>query len=405
MISEKMSKLLERSAAMSSMYTESARLKEKYGAENVYDFGMGNPNLPAPDSIRETSIRVLQETDPWYLHHYMPNNGFPEAREKIAASLNRRFGEHFDANNIMMCTGAAGGLNCLLKVLMDPGQEILTFAPYFGEYDRYADNVGCTLTTVPPNIPTFQPDPAVLEKCVTEKTRAVLIDNPNNPTGVVYNEETIRAIAAVLAKKEQEYGHAIYLISDEPYRELVFDGASVPWIPNDYKNTIVAYSFSKSLSLPGDRIGYLALRSEVEDFENIVAIKEAAGNVAQVAELYSVLPEEFTIYSGDDGLILPFMSVGATGLISVLSNIGGGILQDVMQAYEDGRVREAAKLNARMVPLANAMFIETNPIPVKAAVTLVTGIDAGQPRLPLTPMEPANKAKMVAVLQEYGLVK
>lgn len=141
------------------------------------------------------------------------------------------------------------------------------------------------------------------------------------------------------------------------------------------------------------------------DFENIVAIKEAAGNVAQVAELYSVLPEEFTIYSGDDGLILPFMSVGATGLISVLSNIGGGILQDVMQAYEDGRVREAAKLNARMVPLANAMFIETNPIPVKAAVTLVTGIDAGQPRLPLTPMEPANKAKMVAVLQEYSLVK
>lgn len=141
------------------------------------------------------------------------------------------------------------------------------------------------------------------------------------------------------------------------------------------------------------------------DFENIVAIKEAEGNVAQVAELYSVLPEEFTIYSGDDGLILPFMSVGATGLISVLSNIGGGILQDVMQAYEDGRVREAAKLNARMVPLANAMFIETNPIPVKAAVTLVTGIDAGQPRLPLTPMEPANKAKMVAVLQEYGLVK
>lgn len=141
------------------------------------------------------------------------------------------------------------------------------------------------------------------------------------------------------------------------------------------------------------------------DFGNIVAIKEAAGNVAQVAELYSVLPEEFTIYSGDDGLILPFMSVGATGLISVLSNIGGGILQDVMQAYEDGRVREAAKLNARMVPLANAMFIETNPIPVKAAVTLVTGIDAGQSRLPLTPMEPANKAKMVAVLQEYGLVK
>ena len=141
------------------------------------------------------------------------------------------------------------------------------------------------------------------------------------------------------------------------------------------------------------------------DFENIVAIKEAAGNVMQVAELYAALPEDFTIYSGDDGLILPFMSVGATGLISVLSNIGGGILQDVMQAYAEGRTRDAAALNAKMVPLANAMFIETNPIPVKAAVTLVSGIEAGDPRLPLTPMEPANKEKMIIVLNEYGLVK
>ena len=141
------------------------------------------------------------------------------------------------------------------------------------------------------------------------------------------------------------------------------------------------------------------------DFENIVAIKEAAGNVMQVAELYAALPEDFTIYSGDDGLILPFISVGATGLISVLSNIGGGILQDVMQAYAEGRTHDAAALNAKMVPLANAMFIETNPIPVKAAVTLVSGIEAGDPRLPLTPMEPANKEKMIVVLKEYGVVK
>ena len=141
------------------------------------------------------------------------------------------------------------------------------------------------------------------------------------------------------------------------------------------------------------------------DFENIVAIKEAAGNVAQVAELYSVLPEEFTIYSGDDGLILPFMSVGATGLISVLSNIGGGILQDVMQAYEDGRVREAARLNTKMVPLAKAMFIETNPIPIKAATTMVTGIECGEPRLPLTPLEAQHKEQLAAMLKEYGLMK
>ena len=279
MISDKMSKLLERSAAMSAMYTESARMKEQYGVENVYDFGMGNPNLAAPDSIREVSIKVLNETDPWYLHHYMPNNGVIEAREKIANSLNRRFGETYGVDNIMMCVGAAGGINCLLKVLMDPGQEILTFAPYFGEYDRYADNVNCTLKAVPPNLPTFQPDPAELAKCVTEKTKAVLINNPNNPTGVVYSAETLRAIAEVLEAKEKEFGHAIYLISDEPYRELVFDGVTVPWVPDFYQNTIVAYSFSKSLSLPGDRIGYLALRNEVEDFQNIVAAVAVATRI------------------------------------------------------------------------------------------------------------------------------
>ena len=279
MISDKMSKLLERSAAMSAMYTESARMKEQYGVENVYDFGMGNPNLAAPDSIREVSIKVLNETDPWYLHHYMPNNGFIEAREKIANSLNRRFGETYGVDNIMMCVGAAGGINCLLKVLMDPGQEILTFAPYFGEYDRYADNVNCTLKAVPPNLPTFQPDPAELAKCVTEKTKAVLINNPNNPTGVVYSAETLRAIAEVLEAKEKEFGHAIYLISDEPYRELVFDGVTVPWVPDFYQNTIEANSFSKSLSLPGDRIGYLALRNEVEDFQNIVAAVAVATRI------------------------------------------------------------------------------------------------------------------------------
>lgn len=279
MISDKMSKLLERSAAMSAMYTESARMKEQYGVENVYDFGMGNPNLAAPDIIREVSIKVLNETDPWYLHHYMPNNGFVEARQKIADSLNRRFGENYGVDNIMMCVGAAGGINSLLKVLMDPGQEILTFAPYFGEYDRYADNVNCTLKAVPPNLPTFQPDPVKLAECITANTKAVLINNPNNPTGVVYSAETLRAIAAVLEAKEKEFGHAIYLISDEPYRELVFDGVTVPWMPDFYKNTIVAYSFSKSLSLPGDRIGYLALGSDVEDFQNIVAAVAVATRI------------------------------------------------------------------------------------------------------------------------------
>ena len=286
MISEKMSKLLERSAAMSSMYTESARLKEKYGAENVYDFGMGNPNLPAPDSIRETSIRVLQETDPWYLHHYMSNNGFPEAREKIAASLNRRFGEHFDANNIMMCTGAAGGLNCLLKVLMDPGQEILTFAPYFGEYDRYADNVGCTLTTVPPNIPIFQPDPAALEKCVTEKTRAVLIDNPNNPTGAVYSKELLMEIVEIARQ------HNLIIFADEIYDKILYDAAqhhSIAALAPDLL-TVTFNGLSKTYRVAGFRQGWMVLngpkkhaKGYIEGLEMLASMRLCANVPAQHA--------------------------------------------------------------------------------------------------------------------------
>lgn len=171
------------------------------------------------------------------------------------------------------------------------------------------------------------------------------------------------------------------------------------------KNTVLPVIVYNVPGRTGSNIAPATVARLAADFKNIVAVKEAAGSVAQVAELYAALPADFSIYSGDDGLILPFMSVGATGLISVLSNIGGGILQELMQAYSDGHVQEAARLNARMVPLAQSMFIETNPIPVKAAVTLVTGIDAGEPRLPLTPMEAGHKAQMTAVLQTYGLVK
>ena len=238
-----------------------------------------------------------------------------------------------------------------------------------------------------------------------KKIKKMVIDRVNGRIPILLGVGSNNTRAVVETLKNDDFTGVDAILSVVPY----YNKPSQEGIYQHYKAIASATELPIVLyNVPGrtaSNISPAIVARLAADFENIVAIKEAAGNVAQVAELYSVLPEEFTIYSGDDGLIILFMSVGATGLISVLSNIGGGILQDVMQAYEDGRVREAAKLNARMVPLANAMFIETNPIPVKAAVTLVTGIDAGQPRLPLTPMEPANKAKMVAVLQEYGLVK
>ena len=270
MISEKMSKLLERSAAMSSMYTESARLKEKYGTENVYDFGMGNPNLPAPDSIRETSIRVLQETDPWYLHHYMPNNGFPEAREKIAASLNRRFGMDYGMEHIFMAAGAAGALAHAMRCVAVPGQDIITFAPFFPEYKPYVEGAGLNLKVVPPRTKDFQIDFDAFDAMLDENTAAVLINTPNNPSGAAYSAETLTGLADRLRAASAKYGHRIFLISDEPYREIMFGGQPIQYAAKFYDDTLTCYSFSKSLSLPGERIGYVAANPRCEDAEYIV---------------------------------------------------------------------------------------------------------------------------------------
>lgn len=279
MISKKMQVLIEKGAALSAMFTEGARLKALYGAENVYDFGIGNPNVAAPVSVNETAIRILREVDTHTLHSYTASSGFPAARQKLAESLNRRYGTAYTAENIIMTTGAAGGLNVILKVLLDEGDEVLTFAPYFGDYACYVENAGGALIAVPPNPPTFQPDVAELKRRITPRTKAVILNNPNNPTGVVYDERTLREIAAALQEKEAEYGKAIYLISDEPYRELVFDGAQVVFLPPLYRNTIVAYSFSKSLSLPGDRIGYLTIPREVADFAEIAEGASVANRI------------------------------------------------------------------------------------------------------------------------------
>ena len=276
MISEKMQGYVNNSSAIRAMFEEGKKLASVYGAENVYDFSLGNPNVPAPAAVKEAALQVLNEEDPLMVHGYMSNSGYEDVREAIAASLNRRFGTGYDAGNLVMTVGAAGGMNVIFKTLLNPGDEVIAFAPYFGEYRAYVSNYDGVLKVVPPDTETFQPNLAAFEKLITEKTKAVIVNTPNNPTGVVYSAETLKRLAYILEEKQKEWKTSIYLISDEPYRELVYGGVEVPWIPDFYRNTIVGYSFSKSLSLPGERIGYLVLPSEMDDSE---AVKNAA-NVA-----------------------------------------------------------------------------------------------------------------------------
>ncbi len=279
MIAKKMQSLVDNNSVIRQMFEEGRKMAKEFGEENVYDFSLGNPNVPAPEKVKETIGRLILEEDPISLHGYMSNAGYPEVRAKIAASLNKRFGTSFHEDNILMTVGAAGGLNCALKALINPGDEVIAFAPFFLEYKNYVANFEGVLVVVDPDTKTFQPDLADFEKKITPETRAVIINNPNNPTGVIYSEETIKKIAKILREKGQEYDTEIFLISDEPYRELVYTGAEVPYITKYYENTIVGYSFSKTLSLPGERIGYLVIPDEAADHERLYQAVTIANRV------------------------------------------------------------------------------------------------------------------------------
>ncbi len=279
MISEKMKKLAENNSVIRAMFEEGNQMAEKYGRENVYDFSLGNPNFPAPEAVKTAIIDILTNADPMTVHGYMSNAGYVPVRTAIAKSLNSRFDTSFGADNIIMSVGAAGALNVALKTLLNPGDEVAVFAPYFVEYGNYVQNYDGVLKAVEPNIPGFQPDPDKLAAIITPKTKALILNSPNNPTGVIYSAESIKKIAAVLEAKQKEYGTSIYIISDEPYRELAFDGVEVPYLTKFYNNTVVCYSWSKSLSLPGERIGYLVVPSQAEDYSLIF---EAAGIATRV---------------------------------------------------------------------------------------------------------------------------
>ena len=246
MIAEKMKAMLANSSAIRAMFEEGNRLAEIYGAENVFDFSLGNPNVPAPEAVKKAIIELVSESDPIVLHGYTnSNSGYADVRETIANSLNERFGTSFEGKNIIMTVGAAGGLNVILKTLLNPRDEVIAFAPYFGEYRSYTNNFDGVLVEISPDKETFQPKLDEFEQKITAKTKAVIVNTPNNPTGVVYSEDTIKKMAAIMEAKQKEFGTEIYLISDEPYRELAYDGVEVPYLTKYYDNTIVGYSYSK----------------------------------------------------------------------------------------------------------------------------------------------------------------
>ena len=230
MIAEKMKPYVKNNSAIRMMFEEGNRLRAIYGPENVFDFSLGNPSVPAPDCVRQAIIDLVNEEEPTVLHGYMSNAGFEDVRQTIAESLNRRFGTSFAAKNLIMTVGAASGLNVAFKTILNPGEEVIVFAPYFLEYGAYVRNYDGNLVEISPDTTTFQPNLKEFEEKITPKTRAVIVNTPHNPTGVVYSEETIRKLASILEAKQKEFGTVIYLISDEPYRELAYDGVQVPYL-------------------------------------------------------------------------------------------------------------------------------------------------------------------------------
>lgn len=247
------------------------------GAENVDDFSIGNPSVPAPATVAEAVHKLVDAIDPIKLHGYTPAQGDAQARQALAEDLNRRFGTNYTADNFYLTAGAAGALCCALSALSCPGDTFITFAPYFPEYKVFVESAGAELVTVPADIEDFQIDFAAFDQALTPNTKGVIINSPNNPTGVVYSEATIQKLAQVLTEKSKEYGHTIWLISDEPYREIVYRDTPLPWVPNYYPNTLVCYSYSKSLSLPGQRIGYVLVPHQAEDADIVYAAVCGAG--------------------------------------------------------------------------------------------------------------------------------
>lgn len=270
MIAKRLRESLDSSICIRDIFEEGKKLAEVYGAENIYNFSIGNPSVEPPAIVNQAMKDILEQEAPLALHGYPANVGHPEVRRHVAQHLNGKYGCNYNEQGIIMTSGAASALAMLCNTLLDAGDEVVTFAPYFWEYKSYVETFYGRLVPAQCNMETLQPDPETLKEALSEKTKFVLINTPNNPTGAVYTPESLRQVAQILEEKQKEYGHPIYLVSDEPYRKLAY-GIEVPYLTDYYRNTIVVYSYSKALSIPGERIGYVAMQPDIDDFADMVA--------------------------------------------------------------------------------------------------------------------------------------
>ena len=314
MISRQMQAMLGQNSVIRAMFEEGERLRAEYGSDKVYDFSLGNPNVPAPPRVEQAMREVIDEEPSVMVHGYMNNAGFPDVRKELALTVSWQAEERYRADQFIMTTGAAAALNILLKTILNPGDEVLSFKPYFSEYKNYVENYGGVLKLVATDPETFLPDLDALRAAIGEKTRALILNSPNNPSGVIYSEELLRGIQAVLAEKEREFGNCILVISDEPYRELVYDGAKVPWVPKIMPHAAVVYSYSKTLSLPGERIGWLLLPDSIPESRDIYRAAVIANRISgfvnapsymqRVLKRAHLFHSDFSVYARNRALLL-----------------------------------------------------------------------------------------------------
>lgn len=280
MISRESEKQIQKKGGIRQAYNEAQRQYAIYGKDNVFDFSIGNPSAPAPEKVKRVIEDLLSNG---FQHGYMADAGYEDVREKIASFLNKKYGKNYTYEEVIMTTGVAGGMNSVLCSILNPEDEVITFAPYYPGYEGFVENWKGKLVPVSPKGEEFWPDYEELERKISDRTKVVIVNSPHNPTGTIYTQEVAEKIASILRKKEAFLGHEIYLLSDEPYRELVYDGTVLPWWPDIYKNTIVSYSFSKSLSLAGERIGYLLIPNTISDSTRLIsAVRSCIGRVGYV---------------------------------------------------------------------------------------------------------------------------
>ena len=313
MVSERMRGLGSARSVIRELFEYGKQRAAVVGPENVFDFSLGNPSVPPPAAVDEAAIRILRE-QPEVIHCYTSAQGDAGARQRLAESLDRRFGTAYTGDDLYLTVGAAAALCCVFGALTCPGDEFIAFAPYFPEYRVFVEGAGAALKVVPPETERFQIDFGAFESLVNEHTKGVIVNSPNNPSGVVYSRETLERLAAVLTEKSARYGHPIYLISDEPYREIVYPGFEVPWVPSLYRDTIVCYSFSKSLSLPGERLGYVLVPPDITDAGDVYAAVAGAGRslgyvnapslFQQVTSLCCDLTADLSVYARNRELLV-----------------------------------------------------------------------------------------------------